>query len=96
MKRLGDEAKAERVAAKAEKRLRMEAKRIADLANNVLPPAITFTNCGNGACEQRTLSKDKKPKGWMKCSEKNYHFWACGLPPCVNAHLLHIEGCDRC
>jgi hypothetical protein len=96
LKRLEDEAKAARVAAKAEKLLRIEAKRIADLANNVLPPGVTFTNCGNGACEQRTPSKDKKPKGWMKCSGKNCRFWACGLLPCVNARLLHIEGCDRC
>lgn len=54
VKQQEDLAKAERYAAKAEKLLRQEAKKIKDLANNVPPPAITFTTCGNAACGQRT------------------------------------------
>ena len=95
-KRLEEEAKALRVAARTAKQLRQDAKRIADLANDFPPPTVTYTNCGNAGCTQRTPTKSRKPPGWMKCPGKNCRFWACGLLLCCAARKLHSAGCDRC
>ena len=59
------------------KQQRQDAKRKADLNNYVPPPTVTYTNCGNVGCGQRTPTKSRKPPGWMN---KNYRFWACWLP----------------
>ena len=79
LKLVEEEAKAARVEAKVQKDAAREAKRIADIANNILPPVARFTSCATPGCANKTPSQGKKPLGWYKCSGKGCRTWSCGL-----------------
>ena len=95
LRRIEEESKAQKDAAKAQKIAAREAKRIADIENNIPPAAVRYTLCSAPGCENKTPSQGKKPRGWYKCTGKGCRTWACGLVPCTNACKLHEAGCTK-